>query len=173
MGGKRVSAVPEPRFAVLKLPKLRRCNVLQNSIDRYEPSNSRCEAMTPAEFEEKSYEAPLYNQLERGQRDVFTPGQVLESPLGFDRGLFLTQAALWETLGFDSPLRGAALAYYHWPPRWGPPDPRKQLPRFRLNLFLQAKRPVYYKRKPRALGTISTISAPLWAFRITEHQQRL
>lgn len=129
--------------------------------------------MTPAEFEEKSYEAPLYNQLERGQRDVFTPGQVLESQLGFDRGLFLTQAALWQTLGYDSPLRGAALAYYHWPPWWGPPDPRKQLPRFRLNLFLQAKRPVYYKRKPRTLRTISTIGAPLWAFRITEHQQRL
>lgn len=129
--------------------------------------------MIPAEFEEKSYEAPLYNQLERGQRDIFTPGQVLESHLGFDRGLFLTQAALWETLGYDSPLRGAALAYYHWPASWGPSDSRSQLPRFRLNLFLQVKRPAYYKRKPRTLRTIGTIGGPLWAFRINERQQRL
>ena len=98
--------------------------------------------MKRAEFEEKSYEAPLYNQLERGQRDIFTPGQVLESQLGFDRGLYLTQTALWETLGYDTPLRGAALAYYQWPPWWEPPERRRQLPRFRLNLFLQAKRPV-------------------------------
>lgn len=126
-----------------------------------------------AEFEEKSYEGPLYNQLERGQRDLFTPGQVLESQIGFDQGLFLTQKALWETLGYDGPLRGAALAYYDWPFGWGPPNPRKVLPRFKLNLFLQAKRPFYYKRKPRALKTIDTLDAPLWAFRITEHQQHL
>jgi hypothetical protein len=129
--------------------------------------------MTPAEFEERSYEAPLYNQLERGHRDIFTPGQVLESQLGFDRGLFLAQAALWETLGYDAPLRGAALGYYDWPFGWGPPRPRAQLPRFRLNLFLQAKRPVFYKRKPRSLRSISTIEGPLWAFRVTDHQQRL
>ncbi|MCX6593687.1 MAG: hypothetical protein NTZ56_19400 [Acidobacteria bacterium] len=129
--------------------------------------------MTQAEFEERSYEAPLYNQLERGQKDIFTPGQVLESRVGFDRGLLLTQAAIWETLGYDAPLRGAALGYYDWPDEWGPPHPRRQLPRFRLNLFLQAKRPEFYKRKPRALRGITTIDAPLWAFRVTKHQQRL
>ena len=30
--------------------------------------------MVPAEFEEKSYEGPLYNQLERGNAELFTPG---------------------------------------------------------------------------------------------------
>lgn len=128
--------------------------------------------MIPAEFEEKSYEGPLYNQLERGNPDLFTPGQVLESTVGFDRGLFVTQAALWQTLGYKSPLQGAALAYYDWP-TWGPPNPRTQLPRFRLNLFLQAKRPVYYKRRPRSLKGITSISAPLWSFRVTKEQQRL
>jgi hypothetical protein len=127
----------------------------------------------PAEFEEKSYEGPLYNQLERGNADLFTPGQVLESTVGFDRGLFVAQAALWQTLGYKSPLRGAALAYYDWPYGWGPPSPRTQLPRFRLNLFLQAKRPAYYERRPRSLQSITTISAPLWAFRVTEDQQHL
>lgn len=62
---------------------------------------------------------------------------------------------------------------YDWPFGWGPPRPRTQLPRFRLNLFLQAKRPAYYKGKPRTLSTIHSLDAPLWAFRITDHQQRL
>jgi hypothetical protein len=65
-----------------------------------------------AEFEEKAYEGPLYNQLERGNNLLFTPGQVLEKTLGFDAGLFVTQAAIWETLGYKTPLQGAALAYY-------------------------------------------------------------
>jgi len=129
--------------------------------------------MVQAEFEEKSYEGPLYNQLERGNGDLFTPGQVLENTVGFDRGLFVAQVALWQTLGYKSPLQGAALAYYDWPYAFGPPSPRTQLPRFRLNLFLQAKRPVYYKRRPRSLRSISSICAPLWSFRISDDQQRI
>ncbi len=129
--------------------------------------------MDQSEFEERSYEAPLYNQLERANSDIYTPGQVLENRLGFDRGLFLAESALWQTLGYDGPLRGAALAYYHWPVGWGPPRPRTQLPRFRLNLFLQAKRPIYYRRKPRSLASLDRVRSPLWAFRVTGHQQRL
>lgn len=129
--------------------------------------------MITAEFEEKSYEAPLYNQLERGNADVFTPGQVLESTLGFDRGLFLTHAAFWQTLGYKTPLSGAALAYYDWPLPFGPLRPSAQLPRFKLNLFLQAKRPAYYQRTPRSLRTIPSMRAPMWSFRLTGHQQKL
>lgn len=129
--------------------------------------------MITAEFEEKSYEAPLYNQLERGNADVFTPGQVLESTLGFDRGLFLANVAIWQTLGYKSPLSGAALAYYDWPYPFGPLRPRLQLPRFKLNLFLQAKRPVYYRKRPRTLRSIPSMNGPLWSFRVTQHQQRL
>jgi hypothetical protein len=43
--------------------------------------------MNPADFEEKEYEAPLYQQLERGDPRIWAPGQVLEHYLGFDRGL--------------------------------------------------------------------------------------
>jgi hypothetical protein len=130
-------------------------------------------AVIPAEFEERSYEAPLYNQLERGNQYVYTPGQVLESKVGFDRGLFFSQVALWQTLGYKSPLRGAALAYYDWPYAWGPAEPRAQLPKFRLNLFLQAKRPDYYERRPRSLKSIDGMSGPLWGFKVTPHQQKL
>lgn len=129
--------------------------------------------MITSEFEEKSYEAPLYNQLERGNADIFTPGQVLENTLGFDRGLFLSQAAFWETLGYKTPLSGAALAYYNWPYMYGPGRPRTQLPRFRLNLFLQAKRPVHHKRRPRSLRSVRSLGPPIWSFRVTPHQQRL
>jgi hypothetical protein len=125
----------------------------------------------PAEFEEKSYEAPLYNQLERSQNQLFVPGQVLENTIGFDAGLFVAQSAVWETLGYRTPLSGAALGYYDWPYAWRLPCPSVKLPRFRLNLFLQAKRPVFYTRRPRSLKKLS-ISAPLWAFEVTRHQQR-
>jgi hypothetical protein len=125
----------------------------------------------PAEFEEKSYEAPLYNQLERGQNALFVPGQVLENTLGFDAGLFVAQSAVWEVLGYRTPLSGAALGYYDWPYVWELPRPSTKLPRFRLNLFLQAKRPDYYTRRPRSLKNISSVATPLWSFRITPQQQ--
>ena len=129
--------------------------------------------MTPAEFEEPAYEAPLYNQLERGAANVYTPGRVLEQRLGFDRGIYVAETSVWETLGYSSPLAGASLASYDWPPWWGPSLPRRNLPRFRLNLFLQAKRSFYYIHRPHALSKFPEYSGPLWAFRTKEQQQRL
>jgi hypothetical protein len=127
---------------------------------------------TPAEFEEKSYELPLYNQLERGAGDLFPPGQVLEHTLGFDAGLFMANQAIWETLGYKSVLQGAALAYYDWPHAWRLPRPGIKLPRFRLNLFLQVNRPLFHKRRPRALKSIESMRGPLWSFPIDPRQQR-
>ena len=129
--------------------------------------------MKPAEFEEASYEAPLYNQLERGRANVYTPGRVLEHRMGFDRGIFIAEHLVWETLGYSAPPPGFAMGYYDWPPYWGPPRPTRQLPRFRLNLFLQAKRSSYYSRRPRVLARFPHFSGPLWTFAITQHQQRL
>lgn len=129
--------------------------------------------MIPAEFEERAYEAPLYNQLERGDPMVYTPGQVLESRVGFDRGLFIADSAVWQTLGYAAPLAGAALAYYDWSASWGPPDPRHNLPPYKLNLFLQAKRCWFYPRRPRALRAFPQVTGPLWAFRVEQRQQKL
>jgi hypothetical protein len=129
--------------------------------------------MKVSEFEERSYEAPLYNQLERGNEFIFTPGQVLEHKVGFDRGLFVAEVAVWRTFGYDGPLRGAALAYYDWPTGWGPWSPRTALPQFRLNLFLQAKRPRVHKRRPKRLRKVDALSAPMWSFDIEGHQQQL
>jgi hypothetical protein len=129
--------------------------------------------MTPAEFEEAAYEAPLYNQLERGLANVYTPGRVLEHRLGFDRGILIAEHAVWETLGYSAPPPGIALGYYDWPMRVERRIAGANLPRYRLNIFLQAKRSVYYPRRPRSLSKFSDFSGPLWAFSITKHQQRL
>jgi len=127
--------------------------------------------MKPAEFEEASYEAPLYNQLERGIREVYTPGRVLENQLGFDRGILIADLAVWQTLGYAAPPHGIALGYYAWP-NLGAGSAPGALPRFRLNLFIQAKRSFFYLRKPRSLR-VPGYSAPLWAFPVLDHQQRL
>jgi hypothetical protein len=129
--------------------------------------------MIPAEFEEPAYEAPLYNQLERGVAPLYTPGRVLEQHLGFDRGIYIAEQMVWETLGYSAPPSGMALGYYDWPMWFGPPRPRHNLPRFRLNLFLQAKRSLYYVRRPRSLARFPDYQGPMWAFNIKEHQQKL
>lgn len=126
--------------------------------------------MIPAEFEERAYEAPLCSQLQREDPRLFNPGQVLENSLGFDRGLFVAQKAIWKILGLKGALRGAVLSDFHWP---GKHRLQEQLPQFRLNLFLQAKRPYYCHRKPRSLREMPSVAAPLWAFRIKRDQQRL
>jgi hypothetical protein len=126
-----------------------------------------------AEFEEKSYEGPLYNQLERGRLEIFTPGQVLESRVGFDRGLLLAERAVWEVLGFKTAPCGASLPYYSWPQTWGPENVWRSLPRFKMNLFLQAKRPRFHSRPPAPIRKYLSDAGPLWSFQITPHQQAL
>ncbi len=126
--------------------------------------------MIPAEFAEKTYEWPLYNQLERAHPFVYSPSQVLEKTVGFDAGLYVASNVLWQTLGYSAPPSGTLLGSLSWP--LGPRSPKKEFPNVRLNLFLQAKRPVYYPRRPRVLR-MRGAGVPLWAFRVTKHQQKL
>lgn len=88
----------------------------------------------PSEFEEKEFEAPLYNQLECGTRLVWSPGQVFEQYVGFDRALFLYDPALWRFFGVVTAPRGVFLDRFHWP--FWRERPRRGLPDFRLNLFI-------------------------------------
>jgi hypothetical protein len=124
----------------------------------------------PAEFAEKTYEWPLYNQLERAHPFVYSPSQVLEKTVGFDAGLYVTINVLWQTLGYSAPPSGTLLSSVSWP--LGRLNPKKEFPDVRLNLFLQAKRPVYYPRRPKVLRSLSGVGAPLWAFSVTKHQQK-
>src|SRR5260370_26916224 len=107
--------------------------------------------MKAAEFEEKEYEAPLYRQLERGNPYLWTPGQVLEGYLGFDAALLLSDPYLWKLHGFRGPLRGFAPNRFLW--AFLPLElARNRLPRFRLNCFIQAKRPDVGSRLQKRLS---------------------
>lgn len=129
--------------------------------------------MAAAEFEERSYEAALYSQLQRASTLIFVPGQVLESRVGFDSGLHISEHAVWTVLGYRTPPRGAALRYYDWLPSKAGSRTTVSLPSFRLNLFLQAKRPDILYRCPKHIRGIGGIEAPLWRFVTRPHQQDL
>lgn len=121
-----------------------------------------------SEFEEKEFEAPLYNQLECGTNLVWSPGQVFEQYIGIDRALFLYDPALWSLLGVTRVPGGAVLNHYPWP--FWRRRPRRGLPNFRLNLFIQAKRSFYHQRLPRAVrGQLK--SHACWRFDIDSSQQ--
>lgn len=125
--------------------------------------------MQPATFEESEFEDALYNQLERSHL-LWSPGQVLEGRLGFDRSLLVTRRRFWRWLGFHKVLRGAALSRYTWPSWWRPTGRDPNLPGFRQNLFIQAKRSLYGPNPPRAVGRLG-LSGKTWAFRLNSKQQ--
>ena len=128
--------------------------------------------MKPAEFEEREYEGPLYNQLERGQPILWHPGQVLEGRIGFDRALLVQELEIWRAMGLSRIPSGAVLGRYLWPSWWGPRNLRRPLPNFKLNLFLQAKRSHFSSRAPRAASKMG-FKGWTWAFFIDAQQQRL
>jgi hypothetical protein len=128
--------------------------------------------MKPAEFEEREYEGPLYNQLERGQAMLWHPGQVLEGRIGFDRALMVQELEVWRAIGLSRVPSGAVLGRYLWPPWWGPGNLRRPLPNFKLNLFLQAKRSHFSPRAPRAASKMG-LKGETWAFFLDAKQQLL
>ena len=108
-------------------------------------------AAKQSEFEEKEFEAPLYNQLSCGNNLVWSPGQVFEEHIGVDHAVFLSDPGMWRFFGNAGPFRGAFLHRYEWEYIWRHRRERRRLPNFRLNLFLQAKRSHYYSCRPRHL----------------------
>jgi hypothetical protein len=124
-----------------------------------------------AEFEEKEYEHPLLNQLERGNPQFWSPGQVLEFYLGFDRGLFLTAEYLWQLHGVRTPLRGVVPYNEFWPYLPGLGSRRDRLPSFRLNCFVQAKRCEVGTRLPKRLAGLGS-SRPFYRFVVDSTQQQ-
>lgn len=124
---------------------------------------------TPSEFEEKEFEAPLYNQIGSGTHLVWSPGQVFEEHIGIDYAFMLDDPDLWRFFGANAPLSGAYLHRHRWGFIWQRRK-KRQLPNFRLNLFIQAKRSHYYRRPPKHL--ISRLAkGPCWRFDIEKHQQ--
>lgn len=126
--------------------------------------------MKNAEFEEKEYEGPLYNQLEQGSPFIWPPGQVLEHIVGFDRAMMTDNPRFWKIIAKQMP-HGIMLDPMWWP-EFRPLGRRqsRQLPTFRFNLFIQAKRSKICRRLPRHIKATG-MTAPGWCFEIDAHQQ--
>lgn len=121
--------------------------------------------MAFAEFEEKSFEGPLNAQLLAGSPYLYTPGQVLESALGFDAAMLCHRMEFWSLWGRSVPPGLIPL-----PGWWHPsPVPLPALPQFNLNLFLQ------YKRSQRLERSNATEwqhwTQPYFRYDIVGHQQ--
>src|SRR5690242_12323773 len=108
--------------------------------------------MKAAEFEEKEFEGALYRELARGNL-FWPPGQVLESYLGFDAALFVDDPFFWHLHGIRRWPRGFSL-YSKWPHLPWNRLRRRRLPRFRVNCFIQAKRPLIGSRMPSRLAAL-------------------
>lgn len=126
--------------------------------------------MKPAEFEEREFESPLYNQLAVDDHRVWSPGQVFEAHVGIDYSLFLADLWLFRLHGYTVAPPGAVLSRYSWPRRWFRRQVPRKLPTFRLNLFVQAKRPEWSRRVPSHLQAAG-ISKPFWRFAVDPIQQ--
>lgn len=98
-----------------------------------------------AEFEEKEFERPLYNQLEVGTSYVWSPGQCFEKFIGIDHSVF-TLYDLSKRFGIKNMPSGVILKDYNLGYIWKAMGRKRPVPDFKLNLFIQAKRPFECKR---------------------------
>lgn len=122
--------------------------------------------MAKCEFEEKEFEAALYQQLGCLNYHLWAPGQVLEAKLGIDYSMYCTDQFFWARHGYSSPLPGVILNSYA--PQF--PSINRPLPNFSLNLFIQAKRPAYLLRARKKLK-LKGLGSPHWRFSTDPNQQ--
>lgn len=118
------------------------------------------------DYEEKTFEGTLNQELVGASGLLFPPGQVLENDLGIDVGILTHHRAFWRIWDLAPPPMGVDLAQISWI-RHRHPAP--QLPSYRLNLFLQHKRPEFLSQ--RNSKEWSHWNKPYFRFAITPHQQ--
>jgi len=128
--------------------------------------------MRNAEFEEKDFEAPLYNQLLFGSHNLATPGQVFEGNFGIDAALQALHPLFWDLFGYPDIPPGVRLNDFRWRFVWRSLGRKRQLPNFSVNLLVQSKRPAVLQRARGALSHLG-IRGPFWRFKIREHQQSI
>jgi hypothetical protein len=121
------------------------------------------------EFEEAEYRGPLFNQLQTSHL-LWEPGQVFEEHIGIDHAMWTAHVYLHSLFGYSAPLDGVRLSRHRWDYIWATRKRRKKLPGFALNVFIQAKRPMYGRYAPKDLRD-KGLKSPFWRFEITEHQQ--
>lgn len=125
-----------------------------------------------AAFEEKEYEIPLNSQLILGNQNIWTPGQVFEGNFGIDAGLLVLREDFWDIVGYPNVVEGIILNDFRFGYLWKKLGQTRSLPTFKLNLFLQIKRPEKLIRRTSSLKSLG-LNSPYWRFEIKEHQQEL
>jgi|ERR1017187_343512 hypothetical protein len=125
----------------------------------------------PSDFGEKEFETHLYTQLGGSNPSVWSPTQVFEAYIGIDRAMFLYDARLWPLFGVTVPPVGVFLNRLDMPFLWRRRK-RGNVPNFRLNLFIQAKRSHYYRWRPERLAKELPRKVPCWRFDVVPRQQR-
>ncbi len=120
--------------------------------------------MHPVAFEEKEYEHFLYCQLQTGPPYGWTPGQVLEAKLPFDFVNFVKNRLFWSVQGIAAPPRGVLLSRLFQRRAPG------RLPSFRVNCFIQAKRPDFSARMPKRLAQLGP-KRPIFKLSLNARQQ--
>lgn len=125
--------------------------------------------MSVAEFEEKEFEGPRNGQLGLGG-PLWSPGQVLEKLVGFDVAMLTINAVFWVAVGVQVPPQGAAVLPVWWPSALNRRAWRlRHPPSFKMNVFLQHKRPEYLSRS--SASEWATWNTAYFRFLITPHQQ--
>ena len=128
--------------------------------------------METAEFEEKDYEGPLYNQLLFGNHRISTPGQVFENAFGLDAALEANHPNFWDFFNYTDVPNGIYLSDYGWGWVWRRYGKHRDLPNFPVNLLIQAKRPDYLLGRNHKIASHG-ITKDYWRFKVREHQQPL
>lgn len=122
-----------------------------------------------SDFEEPEFRGILFNQIEGGHHILWEPGQVFEECIGIDRASYCLHDYLWKLHGFQNSLGGSILRGRRYRYIWSKKQPKKLLPDFKLNLFIQVKRASYSSRGNTKLRP--HINGSYWHFEITPHQQ--
>jgi hypothetical protein len=128
--------------------------------------------MKNAEFEEKDFEAALYQQLAQGSTHLWTPGQVFEHHFGIDAALKTANQFFLGAVGGSLLQRQLCLSHLKWGYVWRSYGKKRGLPSFDTNALLQAKRPQHLQGKSSKLSTHG-ICGQYWRFHLDDNQQRL
>jgi hypothetical protein len=126
--------------------------------------------MSNAAFEEREYERALYHELRVANNRVWSPGQVLERRIGVDTTLFAVETFPFDLYGLSCPPGVRLSAFWRFLRRDLHVPPRRALPSFLLNVFIQSKRPRHLKTAARAIAQQGVRGAH-WAFAVESEQQ--
>lgn len=124
------------------------------------------------EFEEKEYEGPLNCEIGE-KRKIYSPGQAFESIIGIDAAIYSVHDAFWGFLGLKRPSNWKS-GVHLTPELWSFVKKNidsSRFPKFKVNLFLQHKRPEYIKS--HSTKEFSYWKIPCYRYKLKDKQQNI